>query len=194
MIAGLSDLRMERDPLGGGSALFSACGKYRYVLERQLQPRPEVRLPGYRLVSCGLNPSTADAFKLDRTTEREVGYALDWGCETYVKINAKAWRTKSPKVMHSVQRAGTDVVGPSNDVAIEMVLTQLKRDGGILLASWGAHLDRQRALQLIRIAHDVGVKWQCIGLNVGGSPVHPLTRRKLRGIDGSPPALRDWLP
>ena len=192
MIAGLSDLRMERDPLGGGSALFSACGKYRYVLERQLQPRSEVRCPGWRLVSCGLNPSTADAFKLDRTTEREVGYALDWGCEVYVKINAKAWRTKSPKVMHSVERSGIDVVGPSNDRAIEMALTQLKRDGGILLASWGTHLDPLRQVQLIRMAHDLGLVWQCVGVNGDGSPVHPLVRRKLRGANNSAPVLRDW--
>ncbi len=201
MIAGVSDLRMERDPLGGGTALFSApvlVGEetrslYRYVLERQLQPRPEVRRPGWRLVACGLNPSTADAFKLDPTTKREVAWALEWGCETYVKVNAEAWRDTHPANVRRARRAGADTIGPSNDLAIHMALTQLKRDGGIALASWGVGVTPARQLALIRIAHDLGVTWQCAGINDDGSPVHPLIRRKLTAGDDRAPVLRDWL-
>lgn len=187
----ITDLRMDRDPLGGGTALFSACDKYRYLLERPLHPRTADRKPGHRLVSCGLNPSTADAFKLDATTRREAGYGVEWGCEVYVKINAYAWRDTHPSAMRRARRGGADIVGPSNDRAIEMELTKLKRDGGIALASWGTLVKPDRVLQLVRMAHAIGVQWMCVDVNTDGSPCH-LIRRRLRSGDDNKITLRAW--
>lgn len=187
----VTDLRMERGTDPGATALFSANGKYRYVLERRLLPRPEARNPGTRLVACGLNPSTADAFKLDPTCRREINYAMAWGCDTYVKINAYAWRDTHPSAMWRARRGGADVIGASNDAAIEMALTQLKRDGGIALAAWGVGVKADRILQLLRISASVGVQWMCLDTCASGEPAHPLIRRRL-SKDGAAPTPRPW--
>ena len=174
----MNDLRLDRG-LEGASALFSKDGRYRYMLERYVGRQAQ---HGRRLVACGLNPSTADAFKLDPTCRRETGFAFGWGCTLYIKVNAYAWRDTKPSDMWASQertgsrRQASDLItgGPTNDAAIRCALTMLKADGGIALACWGAHAKPDRVLQLVRIAHEVGVQWMCLGTNKGGSPRHPL--------------------
>lgn len=173
MIGELSDMRLEQGP-GGASALFGADGLHRYMLERRIASQPG---SGRRLVACGLNPSTADAFKNDPTVRREIGFASAWDCSTFVKVNAYAWRdTKPANMWRAADAAGgmRKIIGVANDTAIATALTMLKRDGGIALACWGTHAKPDRVLQLARIAHDIGVVWMCLGTNKGGSPRHPL--------------------
>lgn len=172
---------LDRGDEPGASALFSDDRRYRYQLER--------RVPGVdgaaRLVCCGLNPSTADAFKLDPTCRREMALAKRLGCAVYVKVNAYGWRDTRPADMRAAQSRGEDVIGEpmlgehdtnANDIAIRTALTMLRRDGGIALACWGvhAHLVNGRPFVMRKIAAQVGVPWQCIGRNKGGSPKHPL--------------------
>lgn len=182
MIARLPNLRFERG-LDGSTALFSADGRHRYMLERQVAHQLEPK--GRRLVACGLNPSTADAFKNDPTVRREIGFAAMWGCSIFVKVNAYAWRDTRPADMWNASdreyiktgsswEANRLIVGEANDTAIRTALTMLKRDGGIALAAWGAHAKPDRVRELVKIAHEVGVQWMCFGTNKGGSPRHPL--------------------
>lgn len=183
MIHQLSDMRLDRGVGGdGASALFSHDDRHRYMLERKIAGVTG----GRRLVACGLNPSTADAFKLDPTCRREVAFAAAWECSLYVKVNAYSWRATKPKDMWLAQdaeymRTGSSYEsdklitgGKTNDHAIMCALTMLKRDGGIALACWGAQADQKRVLKLVRIAHEVGVQWWCLGTNREGSPRHPL--------------------
>ena len=60
------------------NAVFSACGRYRYVLTRQVSAgtRPATFIL--------LNPSTADATKDDPTIRRCVGFARRWGCAAWL--------------------------------------------------------------------------------------------------------------
>lgn len=187
-------LRFARGSEPGSSAMFSQDEKYRYQLERLVvedadtrrqreicgRARPVQR----RLVACGLNPSTADAFKLDPTCRREMGFARAWRCTIYTKVNAYAWRDTKPVNMWAAEQRGEEVVagprlpgvssGHVNDLIVRMSLTQLKRDGGIALACWGVHARPDRVQALTRIAAEVGVEWQCLGVNKDGSPRHPL--------------------
>lgn len=172
---------LERGDEPGASALFSDDRRYRYQLER--------RVPGVegaaRLVCCGLNPSTADAFRLDPTCRREIALARRLGCAIYVKVNAYAWRDTQPAGMRSASRAGENIIGEpmrgefdsnANDIAIRTALTMMLSDGGVALACWGVHVAciLTRSFRLRAVAAEVGVQWQCIGRNKGGSPKHPL--------------------
>ena len=56
------------------NAVISACGKYRYVLTRQVRPGPKIA------TFIMLNPSTADATQDDPTIRRCIGFARQWGC------------------------------------------------------------------------------------------------------------------
>lgn len=135
-----------------------------------------------RLVACGLNPSVADAFRLDRTCARMIGFAREWGCALYTMTNAYPWRDTKPENMWAAEARGERIGGESwpgvansvNDGVIRTALTQLLRDGGVALACWGKHAKPLRALQLERLAAEVGVRWQCLGTNKDGSPRHPL--------------------
>src|SRR4051812_40590931 len=61
-----------------GTATFSDDDVYRYELTRELGGmRP--------LVTCGLNPSTADASKNDQTIRKDIGFAKHWGCGRVLK-------------------------------------------------------------------------------------------------------------
>jgi Protein of unknown function (DUF1643) len=56
------------------NAVISACGRYRYLLTRQ------VASGGRRTTFIMLNPSTADASNDDPTIRRCIGFAQRWGC------------------------------------------------------------------------------------------------------------------
>lgn len=168
----------------GASALFSSGERHRYGLERDLRDAVNQLFSAKilrRLVAIGMNPSTADAFDPDPTVTRELGFARSWGCSLYSKGNLYGWREPKPKYMWGAHRSGVDIVGPHNDDAIRTMLTMLARDGGVALACWGRMhssgdkvLQEMRVLAVCRIAHEVGVRWQCLGKNADGSPKHPL--------------------
>jgi hypothetical protein len=167
----------------GARALFSECERYRYQLERFIGP-PFVPSPR-RFVACGLNPSVADAFKLDPTCRREIDFARSAGCGLYVKVNAYAWRATVPREMFSARERGHHIdgerlsnravdLGNTNDAVVRSALTMLRRDGGVAVACWGEKAEPDRVQRLVAIAREVGVEWQCFGVNKDGSPKHPL--------------------
>lgn len=148
---------------GASSATFSPCGKYRYELRRAWDATKPA------LISIGLNPSTADAYRPDNTVTRELGYAARWGCGAYIKLNVFAWRSTDPKVLPRL----ADPVGPENDLTIERVLRA--HPEAKLVLTWGANgtlLGRgDRVAQLALDLHD---KPECFGLTNNGQPMHPL--------------------
>jgi hypothetical protein len=178
----------------GWSALLSDDDLFRFSLDRpvdrailehtalEANPLPTGWSAGWVLASCGLNPSTADAFRNDPTVRKEIGFAARWGCERYLKINAYAWRDTKPENMWRAAADGRDIVGADrlgsppcgNDQAIIAALTKVKRCGGIALAAWGTHVQPARAWQLYNLATGVGVQWMCLGTNKDGSPKHSL--------------------
>lgn len=185
-------IKHVRGTASGASALFSSDERHRYRLERMLFG--QLLAPaGRRLVAIGMNPSTADAFDPDPTVTRELGFARSWSCSLYSKGNLYGWRDPYPKSMWLAHRAGCDIVGQHNDDAIRTMLTMLARDGGVALACWGRMhssgdkaLQERRVLAVCRIAHEVGVQWQCLGKNADGSPKHPLYLPKTAQLEPWP--------
>lgn len=166
------------------SALISADGQYRYLLER--------KWVGADLLSSHttatfvmLNPSTADGTKDDPTIRRCMRFARDWGHGALQVINLFGLRATSPAEL--IRPGAPDPVGPDNDQAIADVLARVRPDE-IVVAAWGAHpathretgvvdhrgRPRTRAEVVADMAAEHGVVLHCLTPTKGGSPSHPL--------------------
>lgn len=122
------------DPVWGpASALFSEDRAYRYVLTRVW----DRDLPVTAFVM--LNPSTADAFQVDPTVRRCLGFARDWGSGGLVVLNAFALRSTDPKALYGHR----DPTGPDND---ECLMAALERyQPAQVIAGWGHHAGKVAA-------------------------------------------------
>lgn len=147
-------------------AAFSEDRRYRYALGRTWGEGPAVAF-------VMLNPSTADAFKVDPTVRRCLGFARAWGFETLIVLNLFALRSTDPKALYSAE-PGFDPVGPLNDLTLDAVPPETR-----IVAAWGVHgaLDGRGQIvheRLVAAGHDV----QCLGKRTReGHPRHPLYLR-----------------
>ncbi|WP_401001100.1 DUF1643 domain-containing protein [Agromyces sp. GXQ0307] len=148
------------------SATADIRGDYRYSLTRVW----DEALPTITFVL--LNPSTADAQKLDQTMRRCVSFAKRQGFGGMVIVNLYAFRSTSPKVM----KAAADPVGPENDRVLAAVT-------GTVVAGWGNHADPARVAQVVALLPPL----YALGINKGGQPTHPLYV-----LDDAP--LIEWMP
>jgi hypothetical protein len=146
---------------GLATATFSADRLHRFRLSRIWDAA------GARVNFLMLNPSTADAFELDPTVRRCIGFAQAWGAGALEVTNAYALRSTQPSGL----RAVPDPVGAGNDDAI----VAAARAADIVVAAWGVH-----ATYLGRGAHvrallaDAGVELMYLRLTKDGHPGHPL--------------------
>jgi hypothetical protein len=106
------------------AATMSPCGKFRYDLEREFDPK------GPWVMFIGLNPSTADAQKDDPTIRREMDFGQGFGFPNLVKCNLYALRSTDPK---GIRTSLVDPVGPDNDDAIRAWVPRVKR----IVLAWG---------------------------------------------------------
>ncbi len=142
-----------------GSAEISACGLYRYSLERIWGEH------GDRMCFIMLNPSTADAEVDDPTIRRCIGFARREGCGRLEVVNLFAWRATDPKDLLLVR----DPVGPLNDRCIRRAGNRSRR----IVCAWGAHGGYcQRSSCVLDSLHFFHL--ECLGTTKGGQPRHPL--------------------
>lgn len=143
------------------SAVISECGRYRYRLWREPEGEPE----GPAAVFLMLNPSTADADQDDPTIRRCRAFARQWGCNGLVVVNLYAFRSVSPKAMVTAP----DPVGPLNDVYLERECS--RQD---VICAWGRHGGAERVASVLELLKRVEARTFCLGVNMDGSPKHPL--------------------
>jgi hypothetical protein len=105
------------------AATISACGRYRYTLERRWEP------DGDRVMFLMLNPSTADAHQDDPTIRRCIGYARRWGFSGLCVGNLFAYRATDPREL----KRAADPIGPDNDEW----LSRLASSSALVVAAWG---------------------------------------------------------
>jgi len=142
-------------------AEFDSRRIYRYALWRIWNRSRPV------LIFVMLNPSTADEQTLDATVSKCVSWARDWGHGGLWVLNAFALRSTDPRVLYRHH----DPVGPQNDVAIRLTLKQ--NPDARVVVGWGRHavkLKRQRRMLELMEDRDL----YCLGVNIDGSPEHPL--------------------
>lgn len=138
-------------------ALYSACGAYRYGLERLWNAGPV-------LLYIMLNPSTADEMRNDPTIERCQRRALRLGFGGMRIANLFAFRATRPRDL----RHAAEPVGPENDA----LLALWHREAAMTLAAWGvhgAHMGRGPAM-----AARLTGEMHHLGLTHDGHPRHPL--------------------
>lgn len=158
---------MKRSGLRG-TAVISACERYRRELTRELDPqnpRP--------LLICGLNPSTATADEDDATIRKESKYATRWGCGRLLKVNAYDYRTRDPDELFRASRQGIPIRTPENEETILRLVASTRAASGILLVAWGRRIEPSRQRELAAVFGGA----YCLGTNKDGSPVHPLYQR-----------------
>lgn len=150
-------------PLPGmarGSAVFSACGRYRYSLTREWGS-------GGRVAYVLLNCSTATAELDDPTIRRCIGFAKSWGFGSLEITNLFAFRATDPRVM----KRQDEPVGPDNDGWIRVAA----RRANLTVCAWGTRgRFRDRDLAVLRLLKDTNVVTYAIRVTDGGDPSHPL--------------------
>jgi hypothetical protein len=114
-----------------------------------------------------LNPSTADAFQLDPTNRRCVGFAQAWGYGSMVTTNIFAFRSTNPAGLRTTK----DPVGPEND---ESILNAAK-NADLVIAAWGTHGELQDRGNAVRgLLTEAGIELHVLRLTKAGHPGHPL--------------------
>ncbi len=118
-----------------------------------------------------LNPSTADAFRVDPTITRCIRHAHRWRCGGLVIVNLFALRATNPTAL-----AGhPDPVGPDNDQVITDVLTVAGH--GPVIVAWGCDKILRRTgrdAQVVRYLRASGRPTEALRITKGGFPQHPL--------------------
>lgn len=144
-----------------GTALFSPCERYRYILTRKWGGMFN------REGSCVfimLNPSTADDQNDDPTIRRCIDFAKRWGHDGLTILNLFALRSTNPAAL----LGDADPVGPDND----RYIAEVCRTAGRLVVAWGAHeMAQARGLAVLT---NLGHRASCLGLTQSGAPRHPL--------------------
>lgn len=161
----------ERSLDGIGWARFSDDRTKRYRLSRQLTQNTSQWAS--RIVFIMLNPSTADAFKVDPTIRKCCQFAVRWAADVLEVVNLFALRSTDPKALNTawpLVGAGDD-----NDAQILQAYVGASR----VIAAWGNHgarNDRGAYVRKMLVAR--GVKLEHLGLTDDGFPKHPLARGK----------------
>jgi hypothetical protein len=160
--AGLPDAEARVHTLDQqAGAIFSAGGKYRYLLWRIW--KPEAPLLGWVM----LNPSTADERELDPTLRRCMCRTLmgPWG--GMLIGNLFALRSTDPAGL----RAEADSVGPANDEALDV----LARLASPIVCGWGTLGSlRFRDTAVLSQLGRAGAALRCLKETKEGHPGHPL--------------------
>lgn len=154
---------------------------YRYTLWRTW----DRRLP--TAVFAMLNPSTADAVKLDPTLTRCVKFARRWGAGKMLVVNIFALRSPHPRDLLEVK----DPVGPLNNGAISLAAEEARNTWGWFVCGWGNHgalLERNLEVMVDLKVRLLPLDPLCLGVTDHGHPKHPLARGRAWIPDDFTPA------
>ena len=148
-----------------GTACLSACGRYRWRLDRDLGRDGPV------LAGIMVNPSKATASVSDQTINKWLGFASRLGAGRFIVGNKFAWRATDIRGLQGV----ADPVGAENDQYLETIMREADR----VIVAWGTLSKlplpmRSRWRDVAAIAQRVGKPLWCFGTAKDGHPLHPL--------------------
>lgn len=159
--------RIDRDPGDllspcPAEAAFDPDRAYRYLLTRTWSTADPVTF-------VLLNPSTADAFTLDPTVRRLIGFAHAWGAGGIILANAFALRATDPGTLYG----HPDPVGPLNDALLDALPIGVRT-----VVAWGVHgVLHERGARVATRLREHGHDLHCFGRTTAGHPRHPLYLR-----------------
>lgn len=148
-----------------GTAVFSACGRYRHRLDRDLERE------GPCAAVFGVNPSTAGADESDNTISRVCGFAERLGWGRFIMANAHDWISTDVKAL-----ARQPI--PMSDEG-RRHLAAIVAEADILVAAWGPLSKLPPPLRgnwaaIWHLARAAGKPLLCWGRARDGHPRHPL--------------------
>lgn len=153
------------------SAVLSACGLYRYRLDRT------VGMTGPVYAFFGINPSKADAQEDDPTVRKWAGFTKTWGGSRFIVGNV--WPLRATYVRDLANATKWAHIDRENWAHLLRIATE----ADVLVPCWG---DRKKAPAWIRGDMDKTLAWlltiggatgkavRCFGKTKGGDPMHPL--------------------
>jgi hypothetical protein len=151
----------DEGKFGEAVAVFNEARTHRYLLTRRWSHT------GGLITFLMLNPSTADAFIVDPTVRRCIGFAQREGAGGLCVVNAFALRSTDPKALYS----HPDPIGASNDWHIR----QAAEGSAVTVAAWGVHGVLQgRGAAVQQLLTDSRVPLHALGVTKHGHPKHPL--------------------
>jgi hypothetical protein len=138
---------------------------HRYNLLREWDPA----LP--KVGFCMANPSIANGHEDDPTATRCINFARSWGYGGLWIVNLATFIATEPKALIDARKRGIDIYQFA-DGEISSALLKVDK----LIAAWGkVGQMRERAEAVKRlITEDFRLPLYHLGLNLDGSPKHPL--------------------
>lgn len=159
-------------------ARISACGRYRFTLERKWDDRPIV-------LACMFNPSDADHLIDDPTITLLMQIASHNGFGGLIVVNAIPLRSSTPGAAIAMTRWGKTREWADRDCLQEnlgVIVAETGKAGAVLLAwgALGAHCADWMSIVRDEIVGELpdGVPLYCLGKTAGGHPKHPMARGK----------------
>ena len=147
---------------GISGAVFHDRKRYRVALWRTWNQR------GPKLLFIGLNPSTANETRDDRTVVRMVNFAKSWGYGGLFVGNLFSIVSADPNFVRQYLGA-SDISGRPNDQAIKF-MRDLASTVVVGWGEWGKRAGRRPAAVLALVGEPV----HCFKVNQSGEPTHPL--------------------
>ena len=167
-------------------AHFNDDGSHRYRCWRTWDPAKPL------IAVVGLNPSFADAKKLDPTLHRVRTFARDWGFGGFEMWNLWSLCSTDPVGLWAWMRERDQEEHFEANVAA--IFAELPRFRDVLCA-WGdfsacpagMRVEAGRvAVVAAEAIREGGASLWCLGRTKSGQPIHPLARGKSRIPDSSP--------
>ena len=150
------------------TAVFSDDKVHRYSLTRQWGS-----FCGVKALFIMLNPSTADAFKLDPTVNRCRLFAERLGCDLLQVVNIFSYRSTDPAELYDAHEQGVKITDEVNDETIRGALESAK----YRICAWGAEpIAKLYIPDILREKYSLSL--HALGVTKDGSPRHPLYLRK----------------
>jgi hypothetical protein len=174
----------------GAEARFSPDKRHRYRLHRWLTSgsrmfHENATTDGASsfwrsVVFVMLNPSTADAFKLDNTITKCVRFAKSWNFDRLDVVNLFSLRSPYPRDLLTAKRARLSITDDVNDAHIIGAC----QSADLVIAAWGSNGDDERLGSVGRSRGEFVREWlrsndielHHLGTTESGSPLHPLAR------------------
>jgi hypothetical protein len=157
------------------TATFSRCGVYRYRLTRTWDTSPA---SGPRVLWLMLNPSTADAMKLDPTIRRCAGYSMAWGFGSLEVVNLFAFRATDPRDMERDLLPIGERDEHDQEVNDRQIIAAAD-SARLIVCGWGAHrMVAKRAKEVVGLLVGRGHRLACLAWSKERHPVHPLYQPK----------------
>ena len=187
-----------------GSANVSACGTYRWSLQRSWHggaPGTGTILPWIML-----NPSTADATVDDPTLKRIIAFSWRWGFDGLLVVNLFPYRSSKPTELREWLRWDERQDWHARDQFLSGQRRAAARLDGFdaAMTAWGSpsgrlyHNTKFAADQLVDTINDpvgerirpprrAALRLFCLGETGAGDPTHPMARGRHRVPDDAVP-------